>query len=105
MLNSTHSIQKIFMCILFETRSKSSLCPCQLKNLKTKLLTYRIQNFRLCRSNRLHPMKYVSICWGSLQKLKKIYAYPRSIYGVTSNERERSASTYPCRSRVEAFKR
>ena len=38
------------MCVLFETRSKSSLCPCQLKNLRTELLTY--PNFRLCRSNR-----------------------------------------------------
>ena len=27
MLNSTQSIHKLFMCILFETRSKSSLCP------------------------------------------------------------------------------
>ena len=36
---------KFFMCVLFETRSKSSLCPCQLKNLRTKLLTYLIQNF------------------------------------------------------------
>ena len=26
------------------------------------------------------------------------YESPRSIYGVTSNEREESASTYPCRS-------
>ena len=38
-------------------------------------------------------------CWGSLQKLKKFYASPRSIYGVTSNEREESASSYPWRSR------
>ena len=37
MLNSTHSIHKFFMCVLFETRSKSSLCPCQLKKLRTKL--------------------------------------------------------------------
>ena len=36
MLNSTQSIHKFFMCILFDTRSKSSLCPCQLKNLRTK---------------------------------------------------------------------
>ena len=36
MLNSTQFVQKIFMCVLFETRSKSSLCPCQLKNLRTK---------------------------------------------------------------------
>ena len=37
MLYSTQSIHKFFMCVLFETRSKSSLCPCQLKNLRTKL--------------------------------------------------------------------
>ena len=37
MLNSTQSIHKFFMCVLFETRSKSSLCPCQLKKLRTKL--------------------------------------------------------------------
>ena len=37
MLNSTQSVRKFFMCVLFETRSKSSLCPCQLKNLWTKL--------------------------------------------------------------------
>ena len=36
MLNSTHSIHKFFMCVLFETRWKSSLCPCQPKNLRTK---------------------------------------------------------------------
>ena len=28
MLNSTQSIHKFFMCVLIETRSKSSLCPC-----------------------------------------------------------------------------
>ena len=33
----TQSIHKFFMCVLFETRSKSSLCPCQLKNLRTEL--------------------------------------------------------------------
>ena len=37
MLYSTQSIHKFFMCVLFETRSKSSLCPCQLKNLRTEL--------------------------------------------------------------------
>ena len=42
MLNSTQSVHKFFMCVLFETRSKSSLCPCQLKNLRTELLTYLI---------------------------------------------------------------
>ena len=36
MLYSTQSIHKFFMCVLFETRSKSSLCPCQLKKLRTK---------------------------------------------------------------------
>ena len=42
MLYSTQSIHKFFMCVLFETRSKSSLCPWQLKNLRTELLTYLI---------------------------------------------------------------
>ena len=37
MLHSTQSIHKFFMCVLIETRSKSSLCPCQLKKLRTKL--------------------------------------------------------------------
>ena len=37
MLYSTQSIHKFFMCVLFETRSKSSLCPCQLKKLWTEL--------------------------------------------------------------------
>ena len=37
MLYSTQSIHKFFMCVLFETRSKSSLSPCQLKKLRTKL--------------------------------------------------------------------
>ena len=37
MLNSTQSIHKFFMCVLFETRSKSTLCPCQLNKLQTEL--------------------------------------------------------------------
>ena len=37
MLYSTQSVHKFFMCVLFETRSKSSLCPCQLKKLRTEL--------------------------------------------------------------------
>ena len=37
MLYSTQSVHNFFMCVLFETRSESSLCPCQLKNLRTKL--------------------------------------------------------------------
>ena len=37
MLNSTQSVHKFFICVIFETHSKSSLCPCQLKNLRTKL--------------------------------------------------------------------
>ena len=37
MLYSTQSIHKFFMCVLFETRSKSSPCPCQLKKLRTEL--------------------------------------------------------------------
>ena len=37
MMNSIQSFHKFFMCVLFETRSKSSPCPCQLKYLWTKL--------------------------------------------------------------------
>ena len=37
MLNSTQPVHKFFMCVLFETHSKSSLSPCQLKKLRTKL--------------------------------------------------------------------
>ena len=36
---------------------------------------------------------------GNVAEIQKIsYESPRSIYGETSNEREGSASTYPCRS-------
>ena len=35
LLYSTQSIHKFFMCALFVTRSKSLLCPCQLKKLRT----------------------------------------------------------------------
>ena len=45
MLYSTQSIHKFFICVLFETHSKSSLCPCQLKKLRTKLLTYLYPKF------------------------------------------------------------
>ena len=34
---SIQSIHKFFMCVLFETRSKSSLCPYQLKKLQMEL--------------------------------------------------------------------
>lgn len=61
MLYSTQSIHKFFMCVLFETRSKSSLCPCQLKNLRTELLTYLIQIFGFAAQTVLHPTKYLSI--------------------------------------------
>ena len=36
MLYSTQSIHKFFICVLFETRSNSSLCPCQRKKLRTE---------------------------------------------------------------------
>ena len=49
------------MCVLFETRSKSSLCPCQLKNLRTELLTYLIQIFGFATQTVPHPTKYLSI--------------------------------------------
>ena len=55
MLYSTQSIHKFFMCVLFETRSKSSLCPCQLKNLRTELLTYLIQIFGFAAQTVPHP--------------------------------------------------
>ena len=61
MLYSTQSIHKFFMCVLFETRSKSSLCPCQLKNLRTELLTYLIQIFGFATQTVPHPTKYLSI--------------------------------------------
>ena len=61
MLYSTQSIHKFFMCVLFETHSKSSLCPCQLKNLRTELLTYLIQIFGFAAQTVLHPTKYLSI--------------------------------------------
>ena len=61
MLNSTQSIHKFFMCVLFETRSKSSLCPCQLKNLRMELLTYLIQIFGFAAQTVPHPTKYLSI--------------------------------------------
>ena len=49
------------MYVLFETRSKSSLCPCQLKNLRTELLTYLIQIFGFAAQTVPLPMKYLSI--------------------------------------------
>ena len=55
MLYSTQSIHKFFMCVLFETRSKSSLCPCQLKNLWTELLTYLIQIFGIAAQTIPNP--------------------------------------------------
>jgi hypothetical protein len=61
MLYSTQSIHKFFMCVLFETRSKSSLCPCQLKNLRTELLTYLIQIFGFAAQTVLLPTIYLSI--------------------------------------------
>ena len=61
MLNSTQAIHKLFMCVLFETRSKSSLCPCQLKNLRTKLLTYLIQIFGFAAQTVPLPTIYLSI--------------------------------------------
>ena len=61
MLYSTQSIHKFFMCVLFETRSKSSLCPCQLKNLRTELLTYLIQIFGFAAQTVPLPTIYLSI--------------------------------------------
>ena len=61
MLYSTQSIHKFFMCVLFETHSKSSLCPCQLKNLRTELLTYLIQIFGFAAQIIPHPTIYLSI--------------------------------------------
>ena len=61
MLYSTQSVHKFFMCVLFETRSKSSLCPCQLKNLRTELLTYLIQIFGFATQTVPLPTIYLSI--------------------------------------------
>ena len=61
MLNSTQSVHKFFMCIVFETHSKSSLCPCQLKNLRTELLTYLIQIFGFAAQTVPLPTIYLSI--------------------------------------------
>ena len=61
MLYSTQSIHKFFMCVLFETRSKSSLCPCQLKNLRMELLTYLIQIFGFAAQTVPDPTKDLSI--------------------------------------------
>ena len=61
MLNSTQSVHKFFMCVLFETRSKSSLCPCQLKKLRTELLTDLIQIFGFVAQTILQPTIYLSI--------------------------------------------
>ena len=61
MLYSTQSIHKFFMCVLFETRSKSSLCPCQLKNLRMELLTYLIQIFGFAAQTVPLPTIYLSI--------------------------------------------
>ena len=48
MLNSTQPVHKFFMCVLFEICSNSSLCPCQLKKLRTTLIySPTIWNFRL----------------------------------------------------------
>ena len=60
MLYSTQSIHKFFMCILFGTHSKSSLCPFQPKNLQTELLTYLIQIFGFATQTVPHPTTYVS---------------------------------------------
>ena len=52
MLYSIQSIHKFFMCVLIETRSKSSLCPWRLKKLRTKFLNKSYPSFRFYRSNR-----------------------------------------------------
>ena len=57
MLNSTQSIHKFFMCVLFETRSKSSLCPCQLKNFANETLKLSYLNFWFL------PLKPFHIPW------------------------------------------
>ena len=57
----TQSIHKFFMCVLFETRSKSSLCPCQLKNCEHNVKTYLIKIFVFVAQTVPHPMIYLSI--------------------------------------------
>lgn len=45
MLYSTQSIHKFFICVLFETRSKSSLCPISWRNCERNFKTNLIQIF------------------------------------------------------------
>ena len=57
MLYSTQYVHKFFMCVLFETRSKSSLCPCQLKKLRVELLKLILSKFLVL------PLKLFRIPW------------------------------------------
>jgi len=61
MLYSTQSIHKFFICVLFETRSKSSLCPCQLRNCERNFKTNLIQIFGFAAQTVPHPMMHYSI--------------------------------------------
>src|SRR3954464_12062319 len=67
MLYSIQSFHKFFICVLFETRSNSSLCPCQLKKLRTVFFkTDLIQTFGFTAQSvplptmdySIHPRSY-----------------------------------------------
>ena len=49
------------MCILFETRSKSSLCPVSWRNCKRNFKTNLIQIFGFAAQNVPHPTMHYSI--------------------------------------------
>ena len=60
MLKSIQSIHKFLICVLFETRSNSSLCSWQLKKLRAELLSYLIWIFGFAAQTVLHPTIYLS---------------------------------------------
>ena len=60
MLYSTQSVHKFFMCVLFETHSKSSLCPCQLE-FANKTLKYSYLKFLAFAAQTVpHPSIHLS---------------------------------------------
>ena len=61
MLYSTQSIHKFFMCVLFETRSKSSLCPVSWRNYKRNFKTNLIQVFSFAAQTVPYPTIDLSI--------------------------------------------
>ena len=61
MLNSTHSIHKFFICILFETCSKSSLCPVSWRNCERNFKINLIQIFGFTAQTVPHPTMHYFI--------------------------------------------